>query len=628
MKDLLRRLYSMSPYAQLKLEDSSSIGDVDMLVDDVDVTQFVNPQDTDKRYSRPQLDCSHSILRAPNGYVTPGVLKVGSDDRRASLTISETRSSESSFDSSSGCMTPRTPVSAASASSSRSQSMKAPGNQQSYLSPCSPCPVPRSPRLKQVAYHDHYSLHQPFAPEAPVDCTHVALFMTECGAPYGLDDQLSMNMSNYANNAQAGWQSHQASNDFMSLCEQAMNVNTSASLSMDLAQNFTYAMTARPSGYSQQYIHGSQTQLFSNLVPTTEIGLCPAAVNSAPGNPTLEPPFEFVGGVYGPNKDFSDDDNIPDVPLIDESVSKKRLVKKRNNPYIRTNSANELLEAPDYVPDSICQRPAGQKTKKSRKTVKKTGRLEIGGWSLVETPPISSENKKHPCPHCPYKFVRPEHLARHKKSRHEANTKYYACRVHDCKDRDGKHKMIKARGDNLAPHYTNTHFTFGNSDRSGKNRRISLKESLEIGLYSWDPRWPLFLNGQISLDSESKGAWKMLGYSIRETRDTRIKTIIQDWEGSDDATLELVDYRWHMLKDGSMDFETAMAGGHKMVESERRDKGLLGVTMMESEEMGLKQCEPRWLRLLSGKMTIDESEVLGVKHLNPTWLALQAKRRH
>lgn len=622
MEYSLTRSSSMSPYTQLKLEDSSSIGDVDVLVDSVDVTQFVNPQDTDKRYSRPQLDFICSTPRASNGYITPGASKLGSNCHRPSLTISEMRSSESSFDSSSGWMTPCTPVSASSASSSRPQSMIAPENPQYYLSPASPCPLSRSPRLKQVANQDHYSLHQPFTPEAPVDCAQVTSFIAESGVSYGLDDQFTMAMSNCADNVQAGWQEHHASNDFMVLCEQAMNTDTSAGLSMDPAQNFTYAMAARPKGFNQQYVHGSQVQLFGNLVATPENRPAQGGIDLAPAARTLDPPCEFVGGRYDPNEDFVDDDTPSSVATIGLSPFKRSFVKKRKSANVRIDYNDGLPDLPDFIPYPTCKRSTGQKINKNRKAAKKLGRLEIGLISVV-----NSENKKHPCPFCEDKFVRPEHLARHKKSKHDPNTKYYPCRVHDCVDRDGKHKMIKARGDNLAPHYINTHFNFGNSDKSGKNRRISLKESLEIGLLDWDHRWSLFLEGQITLDSEHKGAWKMLGYSIRETRDTRIKDIIPLWEGPDDATLEIVDFRWRMLQDRSMDFETAMAGGYKMVESKRRDKGLLGVTMMESEEMGLKDREPRWLRLLSGKMTVDESEVLGVKHLNPAWLALQAKRR-
>ena len=75
-----------------------------------------------------------------------------------------------------------------------------------------------------------------------------------------------------------------------------------------------------------------------------------------------------------------------------------------------------------------------------------------------------------------------------------------------------------------------------------------------------------------------------------------------------------------------MDFETAMAKGHKMKELEREDRGLLGVTMFESEQMGLKEVDPRWVHLMSGEMTEKESETLGVRHLNTGWAAGQGKR--
>ena len=138
------------------------------------------------------------------------------------------------------------------------------------------------------------------------------------------------------------------------------------------------------------------------------------------------------------------------------------------------------------------------------------------------------------------------------------------------------------------------------------------------------------------MDGNTKGEWKMLGYSILETQIIKVKDIVskcrtlpQQWEGqgSDDTTLKEFDFRWKMLLEGTMDYATAMAKGHKMKELERHDRGLLGVTMAESEEMGLKNADPRWLMLRSGKMTIEDSTILGVNHLNPAWLALQTKQR-
>ena len=56
-----------------------------------------------------------------------------------------------------------------------------------------------------------------------------------------------------------------------------------------------------------------------------------------------------------------------------------------------------------------------------------------------------------------------------------------------------------------------------------------------------------------------------------------------------------------------------MTIGHRM--NVRPDKGLLGVTMFESEEMGLKAYDPRWAMLMSGKMKEEDSVTLGVRHL-------------
>ena len=149
------------------------------------------------------------------------------------------------------------------------------------------------------------------------------------------------------------------------------------------------------------------------------------------------------------------------------------------------------------------------------------------------------------------------------------------------------------------------------------------------------------------MDGNPKGEWKMLGYSIRETRDIKVKdviakspTLLQQWNTQiqtqnqnqnnllldDSTTLKELDFRWKMLLEGTMDFETCMAEGHKMKEFERKDRGLLGVSMLESEEMGLKDWDPSWAWLMSGEITVKEREILGVKNLNTGWGVGQGKR--
>lgn len=167
---------------------------------------------------------------------------------------------------------------------------------------------------------------------------------------------------------------------------------------------------------------------------------------------------------------------------------------------------------------------------------------------------------------------------------------------------------------------------------------------MEIGLVDCDARWVRFLEGGITYDGNLKGEWKMLGYSILETSQIKVKDIIatsgshtlsQLWDAQtqdqnntfhSETTLKDLDFRWKMLMDGTMDYDTAMAEGYRMKEYERKDRRLLGVSMFESEEMGLRDLDPRWAMLMSGKMSADDAEQLGVKHLNTGWGVGQGKR--
>ena len=589
--------------------------------DSLGMHQFVNPQDTDRRYDCPQLDLTFSGLCAPSGDSKPSESRAESGFRRPSLTISDTRSLDSStFESSPGCMTPCTPVSAPSTSSSRRQSMVMPAHQQYYLSPGSPSPLSHSPRSKRIAGADHYSLQQPFTPEAPIS---MSAFMINGGPSYCLEEHIPMMINEYPNNPPHGLPCHQANDDFMSKYEQVMHTDSTASLSADMARNFSFAMGGPVKDFAHPYADGSQTQMFGAGVPSFEVELPHMAIDPMDAVRNLDAPFEY-------NKDetetqFVDDDTLSSPATASGSSDRKpstRTRKKRD--YTRMSDASEQSSS---FSDMSCKRST--KTRRSGDTKKP----KRSGWSTRLV--VGSSDKKHPCTECNaqgqnVRFVRPEHLVRHKKSHHEGeNTVFHECLVHDCIDpKTNEQKKIKARGDNMAPHYNNTHFSWGNSDKSGKNRRISLKESYEIGLIDMDNRWPRFLEGGITVDSNPKGEWKMLGYSILETQNIKVKDIIstsrtlsQQWgsqtqtQHSPETTLKAFDFRWKMLLEGTMDYETAMATGHKMKELERLDKGLLGVTMFESEEMGLKAFDPRWAMLMSGKMKEDDKEKLGVRHL-------------
>lgn len=183
-------------------------------------------------------------------------------------------------------------------------------------------------------------------------------------------------------------------------------------------------------------------------------------------------------------------------------------------------------------------------------------------------------------------------------------------------------RKIKDRPDNMRAHLQTTHFNYGKTERGGKNRRFSMKDSMEMRLKSEDSRWTLLLEGGIEFGDTKTGHWKMLGYSIKETENIRVKDLVPEWEGSDETTLKDFDPRWKKLLEGNMTFEQAMERGRWMPEEEK--EGLLGVDMVTSKEMGLEDVDPRWRKLLEGGMSIETSERLGVKHFNPAGVGQQA----
>ncbi len=149
-----------------------------------------------------------------------------------------------------------------------------------------------------------------------------------------------------------------------------------------------------------------------------------------------------------------------------------------------------------------------------------------------------------------------------------------------------------------------------------------MKDSMEMRLKSEDSRWTLLLEGGIEFGDTKTGYWKMLGYSIKETEDIKVRDLVPEWEGPSEATLKDFDPRWKKLLDGDMTFEQAMERGRWMPEEEK--EGLLGVDMLTSKAMGLENVDPRWTKLLEGSMSIEVSERLGVKQFNPAAVGHQA----
>ena len=358
----------------------------------------------------------------------------------------------------------------------------------------------------------------------------------------------------------------------------------------------------------------SQPTIFENLPPQPggerydDMG---RNSGSGPNAPSLAPPFEPVVGKYDTDVDYVDVNALPDRTI--------------DNPYLGLTKqpfSESFLSLSDEDPE---------RDPPARRNVKKHNRMQRQRRSAASVqdkhPPII--HNPHRCKNCKYACNRPEHLKRHELSVH---WKEYGeapdmlpCAFDGCKDRAGRHREIIARFDNLKAHYTKTHFKYGSSEKGGKNERKSMKAAHEMGLNGYDFRWTLLLQDAMNVNREIKDylhVWKMLGYSILETRDTKVKDLVPDvkdlipkWEGPEDATLQKFDPRWKALWDETLTFDKAMEKGKDMKESDA--EGLLGVTMLETEAMGIGHLDPRWKVLLSGRMSVEQSEKLGVKQRNP-----------
>ena len=233
--------------------------------------------------------------------------------------------------------------------------------------------------------------------------------------------------------------------------------------------------------------------------------------------------------------------------------------------------------------------------------------------------------KRNICERCTYSCNRPEHLQRHIASKHDLAPKLYCCGFKGCKDKDNKRKVIKGRNDNFKAHYNKTHFSYGMAEKTGKNKRKSMKKSLQRGLTKEDYRWSMMLAGKMTMDEkidDNLNVWKMIGFSIKETQELRVKDKFPEWQGPEHTTLDALEPRWKALRDGTLTYEQAMSRGADMKETPKQ--GLLGVTMEETRAMGIAQLDPRWKMWHSGKMSVEDSEMLGVKDLND---APQARRK-
>ena len=339
------------------------------------------------------------------------------------------------------------------------------------------------------------------------------------------------------------------------------------------------------------------------------------AADSSPIAPSLAPAFVYSSALSNAA--------TAERSHLGSSHLSKRSRGKRAQPYT-------LSPPSDDVPE--CNHGASRIAKNRIKKPKQGRIAETGG--------IACGNKPQKCEHyiddgnghivpCPNAFDRPEHLRRHTDSKHRGSEVLeLPCAFAECWDRKKKeHRKILARPDNLKAHYKETHFRYGNSEKSGKNERKSMKVAHEMGLSSYDLRWELLVENKMDVNHEIPDflhVWKMLGYSIRETRDMRVKDVRPDWK-PEEETLQKFDPRWIALWNQTLSFDQAMNVGEHMKES--KAQGLLGVTMLETEEMGIKHLDVRWVQLDKGRMSVEQSEMLGVKERNPVWIDLVNRRK-
>ena len=408
---------------------------------------------------------------------------------------------------------------------------------------------------------------------------------------------------------------------------QSTQIDESTSWGRDVLAEINSSTAARDShafGFSRPRLGHTQPTIFGSPTPQPDTEAYDALVNTNPNTPSLAQAWEYADT----DVDLIDDSNIfIRQPLTD-------------SPYHYEGSRSTLLESSNPSPPSNEDLEfihTASSTVKSRKSKEKQGR-GIAFKIECKPPKVLSKTKPWRCllPKptgigiCQYACNRPEHMKRHKQSVHMAEkTLMLPCGFDGCIDRQtGQHRSIVARYDNLTAHYTKTHFRYGSSEKAGKNRRKSMKAAHEKGLSVYDSRWTILLDGKMNLNQEIKDfphVWKMLGYSILETRDTKVKDVAPDWPVPEDERLQEYDPRWRALWDGTLTFDKAMKTGHDMAESEAQ--GLLGVTMLETEAMGIRHLDPRWTEMLSSRMSVEQSEKLGVKQRNPVWKDLVNRRK-
>ena len=572
----------MSSFCSNRIADMSLNRNLEEPMDDVEQLQCLNPQYTDKRYHGYEEIQSATLS---NDFMTPCPLDPDSSTGYPSLMLSDTASfcnagpssasSTSSSFSSSPDYTPSCSSSASTTTSSRRQSTINHDLHQYWSRDYSPTPASRERRPMDLMGGDKSSIQEPLLinpqslyPAAAPYCSINVII------PNVIPDGLHLN--GYSGKEQSTWQE---CTSYLPEYQPLEQSHKSACLGTDMVSTFGDSISTPIEGYAETECKSHDI----GIARKSSEAQAPIPLQSAPVEKfPLEQPIQYRRRQIKEDLSASEGDDYP--------------------------TKSETAASCDVKPP-----------KRKNKAPKRSGRNYREDSCII---PGRGSRSMNNCHDCCYACTRAEHLKRHQASgKHNKSPFIYYCKFEDdCTDKEGGPRRIIARNDNYKAHYTKTHFTYGATEKSGKNIRFSMKRSIKEGLRDMDYRWALLLAGQMRDIHDTKGTWKMLGYSILETREKKVKDIIEEWEDSDERTLAAFDPRWYALNNGTMTYEQAMSVGKNMEETPAQ--GLLGVTMVQTEAMGIRLLDPRWLMLESGEMSIEDSETLGVKEGN-----LQARRR-